>query len=85
MGTTDYSEPTARPAKKAATLSVADLDMHDYFAAHAPITTEDAMLACGVTAASVGTLRRNQRIAVMTKLADMRSDYADAMLERRAT
>jgi hypothetical protein len=60
------------------------MTLRDYFAAKAPITTEDAMLACGIDASSYGMLQRQQRITVLTVLSVMRGEYADAMLVERA-
>lgn len=55
----------------------------DYFAAHAPITVEDAMLACGYGEASIGMFEPGTRYAILTKLAEMRGEYASAMLAER--
>jgi hypothetical protein len=64
--------------------SAGGMTLRDYFAAKAPITTEDAMLACGIDASSYGMLQRQQRITVLTVLSVMRGEYADAMLVERA-
>lgn len=58
--------------------------VHDYFAARAPITIADAMLACGVEAHSIGMLPASQRTVILVALATMRGEYADAMLAERA-
>jgi hypothetical protein len=60
------------------------MTLRDYFAAKAPITVDDAMLACGVIAHSIGMIPRTQRIVVLAALAEMRADYADAMIAERA-
>ncbi|MES2320201.1 MAG: hypothetical protein V4631_22215 [Pseudomonadota bacterium] len=60
------------------------MSLRDYFAANAPISTMDAMVACGVDALSFGCLPREHRVVVMAALAEMRGDYADAMLTERA-
>lgn len=60
------------------------ISVRDYFAAHAPITVEDALLLTGLSAHSIGMLRRTERARVLEGLAVMRGDYADAMLRERA-
>lgn len=60
------------------------MTLRDYFAAHAPITVQDAMVVCGIDSNSIGTSPRNRRVLVMEALAEMRADYADAMLAERA-
>lgn len=64
-------------------ISGGGLSVRDYFAAHAPITVDDAMLACGCDAASIGMLPRAQRTIILAALTEMRVDYADAMLAER--
>lgn len=60
------------------------MTLRDYFAAKAPISTQDAMTACFVDSSSIGTLAKSKRIEVMQKLAEMQLEYADAMLTERA-
>lgn len=56
----------------------------DYFAARAPITTGDAMLRCGFYEESIGMFELESRAMIFTTLAEMRGEYADAMLAGRA-
>jgi hypothetical protein len=56
----------------------------DYFAAKAPISVADALIACAVDTGSIGTLPRAQRVTVLAVLAEMRLEYADAMIAARA-
>lgn len=60
------------------------MTMRDYFAAKAPITTMDAMVACGFDTASIGTLSTESLRTTLKMLAIMRGAYADAMLAERA-
>lgn len=60
--------------------STSGMSARDYFIAHAPISVDDAMLACGWTASCLGVLSRQERIVVMAALAQMRADYADAVI-----
>jgi hypothetical protein len=71
------------PEGRAETYVEFGMTLRDYFAAKAPITTADAMFACGMGASSIGMLPRAERIVVMTLMAEMRGDYADAMLAER--
>jgi hypothetical protein len=61
------------------------MTLRDYFAAKAPITVADAMVACGCSALSIGMLDTAQRLEVFGILAIMRGEYADAMLVERGT
>lgn len=60
------------------------MTLRDHFASLAPVTVEDAMLVCGISANAFGMLLVHQRQHVMIALADMRYAYADAMLVERA-
>jgi len=59
------------------------MTLRDYFAANAPITVADAMVAVAADSASIGTLQKSARARVMAMLAEMRLEYADAMLAAR--
>lgn len=59
------------------------MTLRDYFAAKAPITVDDAMVAAGADSSCIGTLPRAKRIEVLEVLAAMRLEYADAMLAAR--
>ena len=61
----------------------AGMTLRDYLVAHAPITVEDAMLAAGYSATSIGMLNVGERENVLRFLALLRNEYADAMLEAR--
>lgn len=60
------------------------MSLRDYFAARAPISVQDAMIASGLGMAAFAGRNRGERIEIMKALAEMRMDYADAMLAERA-
>lgn len=60
------------------------MTLRDYFAAHAPITIEDAMLVAGLDCSAFGMLPLGKRMDVMVALANMRGTYADAMIAERS-
>lgn len=60
------------------------MTLRDYFAAHAPITVADAMIVCGRDSSSIGMLGKSRREEVLSVLAVLRTEYANAMLAERA-
>lgn len=60
------------------------ISARDYFAAKAPISTQDAMTACFIDANTIGVLNKIQRMEVMEMLSEMQMEYADAMLAERS-
>lgn len=68
----------------AAVAAAGGMSLRDYFAAHAPISVQDALIAEGFDTSSVGTLQHEHFIEVMMRLAEMRMDYAEAMIAERA-
>lgn len=60
------------------------MTLRDYFAAKAPVTTMDAMIACGFDSASIGTLNTESMRTTLKMLAIMRGAYADEMIAERA-
>lgn len=60
------------------------LTVRQYYAARAPITVEEAMLAVGATSSNLGMLSCDERKCVMAGLAQLRFDYADAMVRESA-
>lgn len=74
----------AQSAKQRETLTGTGITARDYFAAHAPISVQDALISAGFDTSSIGTLPREFRIEIMNLLAEMRMDYAEAMIAERA-
>ncbi len=60
------------------------MTLRDYFTANAPVTIGDAMLRCGFCEESIGMFEQESRTEIFTVLAEMRGEYADAMLAERA-
>lgn len=60
------------------------MTLRDYFAAKAPISLDDAMLAVLHNPSHISTLAPSRRMEVFAKLAEMRLEYADAMLAARS-
>lgn len=56
------------------------MTLRDYFAAKAPIGVVDALAMAGYDTSSVGMLTPEQRVVVFAILAQLRGEYADAML-----
>lgn len=57
-------------------------NLHAYFAAHAPITLEDAMLMEGIPSGYRNKLGEVGRLsAVLRRLARMRAEYATEMVK----
>jgi hypothetical protein len=60
------------------------MSMRDYFAEGAPVTLRNAMEVLGFAESNIGWLDKEKRMEVFALLAQLRLEYADAMIVERA-